>query len=174
MDVPECPHCLLLLCDPVTVSCGHTFCRRCVEGYLPSKCPLCKERFKQREVRGTKNNVLLIGVTEKCHPEETRVRCQIQDKLKASEFVEALRAANEGLRLGKPLLHSYLTNKGRNTSFTFSTQSCIYSLKLRYGSDGCRFVHPREITSKSVNSVMLLFLCNALKLLTLQSMKSNI
>ncbi|XP_017275236.1 LON peptidase N-terminal domain and RING finger protein 1 [Kryptolebias marmoratus] len=99
MELLECPHCLFLVCEPVTVSCGHTFCRRCAGGYLPSKCPLCKERLRQKEVRGTKNNVLLIGVAEKCYPEETRVRCQIQEKLKAGEFAEALRMANEGLRL---------------------------------------------------------------------------
>lgn len=110
MELLECPLCLFLVCEPVSVSCGHTFCRRCVEDYLPSKCPLCKERLKQREVRGTKNNVLLISVTEKCHPEETRVRCQIQEKLKANQFLEALRMANEGLHLGKTLLCTYLKN----------------------------------------------------------------
>lgn len=97
----ECPLCLCLMCEPVTVSCGHTFCRRCVGGYLPSKCPLCKERLKQKEVKNTRNNVLLIGVVEKCWPEEKGMKCQIQEKLKATEFAEALRLANEGLNLGK-------------------------------------------------------------------------
>uniref|UniRef100_A0A3Q2Q1M7 LON peptidase N-terminal domain and ring finger 4 n=1 Tax=Fundulus heteroclitus TaxID=8078 RepID=A0A3Q2Q1M7_FUNHE len=101
MDLLECPHCLFPMCEPVTVPCGHTFCRRCVGGYLPSKCPLCKERLKQKEVKSTRNNVLLIGVIEKCWPDETRVKCQIQEKLRASEFTEALRMANEGLHLGK-------------------------------------------------------------------------
>ncbi|XP_027864754.1 LON peptidase N-terminal domain and RING finger protein 1 [Xiphophorus couchianus] len=99
MDLLECPHCLFPMCEPVTVPCGHTFCRRCVGGYLPPKCPLCKERLKQKEARSTKNNVLLIGVIEKCWPDETRVKCQIQEKLKANEFPEALRMANEGLHL---------------------------------------------------------------------------
>ncbi|XP_029972156.1 LON peptidase N-terminal domain and RING finger protein 1 [Salarias fasciatus] len=98
MDVLECPLCLFLMCEPVTMSCGHTFCRRCVGGFLPSKCPSCKERLKQKEVRGMKNNVLLISVVEKCWPDETRVKCQIQEKLKAGEFTEALRIADEGLR----------------------------------------------------------------------------
>lgn len=48
-----------------------------------------------------KNNVLLISVVEKCYPEETRVKCQIHEKLKANEFAEALRIVNEELRLGK-------------------------------------------------------------------------
>lgn len=48
-----------------------------------------------------KNNVLLISVVEKCYPDETRATCQIREKLKADEFAEALRMANEGLHLGK-------------------------------------------------------------------------
>lgn len=101
MDLMECPHCLFPMCEPVTVPCGHTFCRRCVGGYLPSKCPLCKERLKQKEVKSTKNNVLVIGIIEKCWPDEARVKCQIQEKLKANEFAEALRMANESVHLGK-------------------------------------------------------------------------
>uniref|UniRef100_A0A3Q2DBJ4 LON peptidase N-terminal domain and ring finger 4 n=1 Tax=Cyprinodon variegatus TaxID=28743 RepID=A0A3Q2DBJ4_CYPVA len=99
MDLMECPHCLFPICEPVTVPCGHTFCRRCAAGSLPSKCPLCKERLKQKEVRSTKNNVLLIGIAEKCWPQETRMKGQIQEKLRASEFTEALRMATEALRL---------------------------------------------------------------------------
>lgn len=101
MELLECPLCCFLMCEPVTMSCGHTFCRRCVGGYLPSKCPACKERLKQREVRAMKNNVLLIGVVEKCCPDEARVKCQILEKLKLGHFEEALRVANEGLQLCK-------------------------------------------------------------------------
>ncbi|TMS17817.1 LON peptidase N-terminal domain and RING finger protein 2 [Larimichthys crocea] len=97
MDLLECPLCLFLMCEPVTMSCGHTFCRRCVGGYLPSKCPLCKERLKQREVKSMKNNVLLISVVEKCRPDETKMKCHILEKLKTDEFTEALRIADEGL-----------------------------------------------------------------------------
>lgn len=48
-----------------------------------------------------KNNVLLIGVAEKCCPDETKMKCHIQEKLKSNEFTEALRVANEGINLGK-------------------------------------------------------------------------
>lgn len=101
MDLLECPICLFLMSEPVTMSCGHTFCRRCVGGSLPPRCPSCKERFKQREVKSIGNNVLLIGVVEKCCPDETKVKCHVQEKLKANEFTEALRIATEGLDLGK-------------------------------------------------------------------------
>ncbi|XP_076018963.1 LON peptidase N-terminal domain and RING finger protein 1 [Genypterus blacodes] len=95
MDLLDCPMCLFLMCEPVSMSCGHTFCRRCVAGCLPSKCPLCKERLKPRDVKGIRNNVFLSGIVEKCCPEETKMKCLIQEKLRAGEFVEALRIANE-------------------------------------------------------------------------------
>lgn len=44
-----------------------------------------------------RNNVLLIGVVEKCCPEETKMKCHIQEKLKDGQFMEALRITNEGI-----------------------------------------------------------------------------
>lgn len=99
MELLECPLCLFLMCEPVTMPCGHSFCRRCVKGFLPSKCPQCKERLKPREVRAMRNNVLLISLAEKCCPEETKMKCHIQEKLKAGLFMEALRITNEGIDL---------------------------------------------------------------------------
>lgn len=52
-------------------------------------------------MKNIRNNVLLIGVVEKCCPDETKVKCHVQEKLKANEFKEALRIATEGLDLGK-------------------------------------------------------------------------
>ncbi|XP_055783559.1 LON peptidase N-terminal domain and RING finger protein 1-like isoform X2 [Salvelinus fontinalis] len=99
MDLLECPICLFLMCEPATMSCGHTFCRSCLGNYLSSRCPACKEIFKQREAKNIKNNILLFSVIEKCCPEETRIKCHILEKLKTSEFTEALRIADEGIRL---------------------------------------------------------------------------
>lgn len=115
MDLLECPLCLFLMCEPVTMSCGHTFCRRCVGGYLPSKCPLCKERLKQREVKSMKNNVLLISVVEKCRPDETKMKCHILEKLKTDEFTEALRSADEGLDIGKGACAKHHSSCRRST-----------------------------------------------------------
>lgn len=69
--------------------------------FLPSRCPTCKERLKQRDAKNIKNNVLLFSVIEKCCPEETKMKCHIQEKLKTSEFTEALRIADEGIEMGK-------------------------------------------------------------------------
>lgn len=69
--------------------------------YLPSRCPTCKERLKQRDAKNIKNNVLIFSVIEKCCPNETKMKCHIQEKLKTSEFTEALRIADEGIDMGK-------------------------------------------------------------------------
>lgn len=45
--------------------------------------------------------MLLFSVIEKCCPEETKMKCHIQEKLKTSEFTEALRIADEGIEMGK-------------------------------------------------------------------------
>merc|ERR1719265_776309 len=47
VDPPQCPVCISFLCDPLTASCGHLFCRICLikstrlspTGRL---CPLCR------------------------------------------------------------------------------------------------------------------------------------
>ncbi|CAL1614010.1 unnamed protein product [Knipowitschia caucasica] len=98
MDLLECPLCCFLMCEPVTVPCGHTFCRRCIS-YLPSKCPKCEETLKPRDVNATKNNVLLISAVEKCCPKEVKTRHRIQEKMKAGHFMEALRIIDDGLDL---------------------------------------------------------------------------
>ncbi|KAF7707266.1 LON peptidase N-terminal domain and RING finger protein 1 isoform X1 [Silurus meridionalis] len=96
MEHLECPICLFLLYEPVTMSCGHSFCRRCIVGTcVPSRCPTCMERLKQRDAKNTKNNVLLFCIIEKYCPEETKATCEIQEMLRAQEFTKALRMAEE-------------------------------------------------------------------------------
>lgn len=44
-DLLECGICLSLVCDPVSISCGHTFCRTCLVKTLQrsaKRCPCCR------------------------------------------------------------------------------------------------------------------------------------
>ncbi|XP_038672430.1 E3 ubiquitin-protein ligase TRIM39-like [Scyliorhinus canicula] len=55
-DEAICPICLDFFTDPVTIDCGHNFCRGCILGYwtpLRGKvsCPQCRSQFTQRNVR---------------------------------------------------------------------------------------------------------------------------
>ncbi|XP_060741488.1 LON peptidase N-terminal domain and RING finger protein 1 isoform X2 [Tachysurus vachellii] len=91
MEHLDCPICLFLLFEPVTMSCGHSFCRRCIMGVcVPSRCPVCMERLKQRDAKNIKNNVLLFCIIEKYCPEETKTRSEIQESLVAGDFTKAL------------------------------------------------------------------------------------
>ncbi|KAJ8254715.1 hypothetical protein GJAV_G00196360 [Gymnothorax javanicus] len=97
MDRLECPICEFLMYEPVTVPCGHSFCRRCVGTCLSGRCHVCKERLKMRDVKNIKNNVLLFSVIEKCCPEVVKLKCRLRERLKDSEFTHALQIVNEGL-----------------------------------------------------------------------------
>ncbi|XP_031426813.1 tripartite motif-containing protein 16-like [Clupea harengus] len=54
-DSFKCLVCLYLLKDPVTIPCGHNFCKRCIEGCWNQEdqrgvysCPMCKRTFTPR------------------------------------------------------------------------------------------------------------------------------
>ncbi|KAM4569330.1 E3 ubiquitin-protein ligase TRIM21-like [Odontesthes bonariensis] len=51
-DQLQCSICLDVFTDPVTIPCGHNFCKRCITLHwdrdLKYQCPLCKELFSAR------------------------------------------------------------------------------------------------------------------------------
>ncbi|XP_072259367.1 E3 ubiquitin/ISG15 ligase TRIM25-like [Pyxicephalus adspersus] len=61
-----CCICLELYTDPVTVPCGHNFCRLCIERFLdsqgfgPYNCPECRADFQQRPA--LQRNITLCNV----------------------------------------------------------------------------------------------------------------
>ncbi|XP_075198027.1 E3 ubiquitin-protein ligase TRIM11-like [Anomaloglossus baeobatrachus] len=65
----ECSVCLTLYTDPITMTCGHNFCRECIDRVLDTQdesgvytCPECREEFQYRPT--LKKNITLCNVVE--------------------------------------------------------------------------------------------------------------
>ncbi|XP_063051949.1 tripartite motif-containing protein 16-like [Engraulis encrasicolus] len=68
-DILECPICLGLLNDPVTLTCGHSYCLRCIEDCWDKgdrkgvySCPECRQTFAQRPVLN--KNIILAELAD--------------------------------------------------------------------------------------------------------------
>ncbi|XP_072514710.1 E3 ubiquitin/ISG15 ligase TRIM25-like [Salminus brasiliensis] len=66
-----CPICLDLLTDPVTIPCGHSYCKTCLRHYWDQKagdggccCPQCRRSFRVRPELN--RNTVLAELVEKC------------------------------------------------------------------------------------------------------------
>ncbi|XP_064314585.1 LON peptidase N-terminal domain and RING finger protein 1 isoform X2 [Phalacrocorax carbo] len=102
LDMLRCPSCLLLLWEPVTVSCGHSFCKPCLGGAAPPRCPLCQERLKLLGAGAARCNVVLCGLLEKCVEWKSRaawLAARVRDCLTRGDAREALRMAQKGVEL---------------------------------------------------------------------------
>lgn len=79
----ECSLCMRLFYEPVTTSCGHTFCLRCLERSLDhnSRCPLCKENVAEYlETRAFGKTFLIEDLIVRNMPEELKERKKFHEE----------------------------------------------------------------------------------------------
>ncbi|XP_049977880.1 LON peptidase N-terminal domain and RING finger protein 3 [Alexandromys fortis] len=79
----ECALCMRLFYEPVTTSCGHTFCMKCLERCLDhnAKCPLCKDSlFQGFQSRKYSKNIIMEELIAKFLPEELRERKRLHEE----------------------------------------------------------------------------------------------
>lgn len=99
-DMFDCPNCHSFLGEPVTVACGHTYCKRCLQRRLLSKCKLCSEAVSG----GEKVNVILCGLLEKWFPEElkkSKTLCEVDELCRRRRYQEAVSLATDVIQCGK-------------------------------------------------------------------------
>lgn len=109
----DCPACNRLMAEPVTVACGHSYCRSCLQHAFLSKCKSCHEEIGPKHL--LRANVLLCGLLEKWFPEEiqkTKRIAEVKDLLRSKHFTQALSLASKLLQSGNflfSLTHTALT-----------------------------------------------------------------
>ncbi|XP_022614288.1 LON peptidase N-terminal domain and RING finger protein 1 [Seriola dumerili] len=93
-DVFDCPNCRSFLGEPVTIACGHSYCKRCLQRRLLSKCKLCSEAVGGEE----KANVILCGLLDKWFPDElkkSKTLCEVDELCRSKRYQEAVSLATD-------------------------------------------------------------------------------
>lgn len=120
----SCLGCRGFLSEPVTVPCGHSYCRRCLRRELRARCRLCRDRLPPAATAATdaegatprppplaaaiaasgfRTSVVLNHLAEKWFPsqqERARAAGRLGELLHQGRYREALAAAGEALRAG--------------------------------------------------------------------------
>ncbi|XP_062334558.1 LON peptidase N-terminal domain and ring finger 1, like [Osmerus eperlanus] len=91
----DCPSCHSFLGEPVTIGCGHSYCKRCLQHDLLSKCKLCSENVRGKS-GNMKINVILSGLLDKWFPNDLKISKainEIEDLCRRKDFDKAVSLA---------------------------------------------------------------------------------
>jgi len=73
--------------QPVTTSCGHTFCKQCLLSVLKRKreCIMCRVPIFQGDISNLPVNIMLSNIIEKQYPKTSAKIKDIQEKHRKEE-----------------------------------------------------------------------------------------
>lgn len=112
IDDFSCSICFGVVHDPHTVRCGHSYCKKCLQKEVTgSQCKLCSYKLASSDVMHTKPNVLLLSLTQKLWPNDSKIislRNEGNDLSAMKRREEALNKYTEAITLSKYIFN--LTN----------------------------------------------------------------
>ncbi|KAL6264515.1 hypothetical protein P5V15_004623 [Pogonomyrmex californicus] len=148
-----CPLCEGTLCQPVTTSCGHTYCRNCVD---PTKnCRVCGTKI----AIVSETNVLVQGLVERWWPREveaSRARHEGDILVRKGHLGQALERYNLAVHLGKEITLSLLGHYRRGIALSAlgRHEEALYALCISVAIDKNPQAVRHELT-KILHKVLL-------------------
>lgn len=100
-----CPVCYGIFVEPVTIQCGHSYCKKCLQKQVASKsCRRCSYFLTNAEASQCKTNVLLGELVEKWWPDHvtaSRLRSEGNKIFEEKQVDNALAKYTQALNLGE-------------------------------------------------------------------------
>lgn len=96
-----CPHCMGFLYEPLTLSCGHTYCKMCAINGTTKACLVCNTT---NDTSAPEINVLISSLLEKWWSKEMKgisLRTEGETFIKEKKYSKALKTFTEARELGK-------------------------------------------------------------------------
>ncbi|WAR00617.1 LONF3-like protein [Mya arenaria] len=98
----DCLICRNMLYDPVTIPCGHTFCRQCLVKDASKQCKNCGTKYLYLNISRIKSSVLLSQTIDKWFPEHSKaveIKKMANDAFQTCRFEEAIRLYTGAMEL---------------------------------------------------------------------------
>ncbi|XP_068241354.1 LON peptidase N-terminal domain and RING finger protein 3 [Palaemon carinicauda] len=112
-NVYSCPSCWGVLHEPITLTCGHTYCRRCLLRELPKMCRVCQSKMKNVNFSTIKPNVLISSLVDRWWAGEVhgvKLRSKGNEAFKHEDFEQAVNLYAEAVDHA-PKDHLLLSNR---------------------------------------------------------------
>lgn len=103
-NVFSCPSCWGVLYDPKTLTCGHTYCIKCLSKETLRTCKVCQSKIKSSNVANLKANVLVVACVDRWwtgEVEGVKLRTQGNNYFKEKQLERAVELYTEAVDCGE-------------------------------------------------------------------------